>query len=689
MRYISLFSGIEAASVAWGSLGWTPVAFAEIDPFASAVLAHHWPDVPNVGDVTVHDWSQYRGKCDLVIGGSPCQAFSVAGLRNSLSDARGNLTLSFVEACNAIDPPFVVWEQVPGVLSTADNAFGCFLGGMVGAPEPLQSGHKRGKWPDAGMAVGPQRAAAWGTLCAQYFGVPQRRRRIFCVAVALRHLAFASGATANPAAVLFNFQSGAGRASESGTSRKKAGRPARSGPPGGGGLFPDLVPDDSSTMTAGPDGDPLLPPVSGTLGGGSGSRGYPNSPDVTTFVPEVSPTVVGGAPFSRTGRRRVECDAFVCESSPTSGGEGLAKNSSAINGANVSDARAASVPDVSPTVVAGPPFSRTGNSRVECDVIVPAIAATVTAKWSKGVGGPAGDECQHLVPTEPYVVRLAQTSSNGCGIGQGVAHTLDASGPEAVVYPLAEVGKRNSPSSDKACAGVGVGDGGDPMFALQAGAKHGVVQAVAFSVKDSGADAGEVSPTLRAMGHAGSHANGGGQVAVVTVAGDVTHALRAEGADASEDGTGRGTPLVAISENDVQECSSLAIRGREGGLSAETLPGNAAHALRAAQGTLDKPHVLLPNVVRRLTPTEAERLQGFPDGHTLIPYGRNRRVKDISEMAVYWNVSEETAKTLAADSVRYKAIGNSMAVPVIFWLGKRIEWVLRKLAELDGHQGDE
>jgi DNA (cytosine-5)-methyltransferase 1 len=197
------------------------------------------------------------------------------------------------------------------------------------------------------------------------------------------------------------------------------------------------------------------------------------------------------------------------------------------------------------------------------------------------------------------------------------------------------------------------------------------------------------------MGHAASHPNGGGQVAVaittrpyadgdaqdsrlvVAVAGEVTHALRAEGADASEDGTGRGTPLVAITET--PECASLAIRGREGGLSAETLAGDAAHALRAAQGTLDKPHVLLPNVVRRLTPIEAERLQGFADGHTLIPYGRNRRIKDLEEMAGYWGVTPEVAKTLAADSLRYKAVGNSMAVPVIWWIGRRIEWVLERL----------
>ncbi|MCL2000373.1 MAG: DNA cytosine methyltransferase [Planctomycetes bacterium] len=113
MKYISLFAGIGCADVAWMPLGWEPLAFSEIDPFASAVLATRFPNVPNIGDITQHDWKQYRGRCDLVIGGSPCQAYSVAGLRQSLDDPRGQLTLAFVRACNDIDPPWVVWENVP------------------------------------------------------------------------------------------------------------------------------------------------------------------------------------------------------------------------------------------------------------------------------------------------------------------------------------------------------------------------------------------------------------------------------------------------------------------------------------------------------------------------------------------------------------------------------------------------
>lgn len=180
MRYMSLCSGIESASVAWESLGWTPVAFAEIEKFPSAVLAHRYPHVPNLGDMTQIDGSLWRGSVDAVVGGTPCVAFSVAGLRQSLKDPRGNLTLHFVELCNEIQPSIIVWENVPGVLSTKDNAFGCFLAALAGETEPLTPPGKR--WPDAGYVAGPERTIAWTILDAQYFGLAQRRRRVFVVA---------------------------------------------------------------------------------------------------------------------------------------------------------------------------------------------------------------------------------------------------------------------------------------------------------------------------------------------------------------------------------------------------------------------------------------------------------------------------------------------------------------------------
>ncbi len=117
MRYISLFSGIEAASVAWGPLGWEPMAFAEIEPFCCELLEKRFPAVPNLGDVSGVDWSSYRGKCDLIIGGSPCQAFSVAGNRKGLDDPRGRLMLEYARAVRDVEPRWVLWENVPGVLS--------------------------------------------------------------------------------------------------------------------------------------------------------------------------------------------------------------------------------------------------------------------------------------------------------------------------------------------------------------------------------------------------------------------------------------------------------------------------------------------------------------------------------------------------------------------------------------------
>lgn len=194
IRFGSVCSGIEAASVAFGPLGWKAAWFSEIEPFPCAVLQHHFPDVPNLGDMTTLPERIRSGEVeapDMLCGGTPCQAFSVAGLRKSLDDERGNLSLVFCEIADAIDsirsvrgldPVIVFWENVPGVLNTKDNAFGCFLGELVGADAPLSSG--AGRWPSAGVVTGPKRKAAWRVLDAQHFGVPQRRRRVFVVASA-------------------------------------------------------------------------------------------------------------------------------------------------------------------------------------------------------------------------------------------------------------------------------------------------------------------------------------------------------------------------------------------------------------------------------------------------------------------------------------------------------------------------
>ncbi len=209
MKYGSVCSGIEAASKAWEPLGWKPAWFSEIEPFPSAVLAHHWPEVTNLGDMTkIADAVRTGGveAPDVLVGGTPCQAFSIAGLREGLSDDRGQLTLSYVELANAIDAKrrergepesIIVWENVPGVLSSKDNAFGCFLAGLAGESSELQPAG--GKWTHAGCVSGPERVIAWRVLDAQFFGVAQRRRRVFVVASARKGF--------DPAEVLFELDS--------------------------------------------------------------------------------------------------------------------------------------------------------------------------------------------------------------------------------------------------------------------------------------------------------------------------------------------------------------------------------------------------------------------------------------------------------------------------------------------------
>ena len=191
MRFGSVCSGIEAASMAWMPLGWEPAWFSEIEPFPCAVLKHHHPDVPNHGDMTTLPARILAGEVeapDVLVGGTPCQAFSVAGLRQGLNDPRGRLTRTYVEICDAIDtvraaagkpPVILVWENVPGVLSDNGNAFGNFLGALSGEDGALEP--PGGKWTNAGLVCGPARDLAWRVLDAQYFGVAQRRRRVFLV----------------------------------------------------------------------------------------------------------------------------------------------------------------------------------------------------------------------------------------------------------------------------------------------------------------------------------------------------------------------------------------------------------------------------------------------------------------------------------------------------------------------------
>lgn len=195
IKYGSLCSGIEAATSAWHSLGWTPQWFSEIENFPSAVLEHHYPDVPNYGDMTkFKEWPNDRS-IELLVGGTPCQSFSVAGLRKGLTDPRGNLMLTYLAIAARYSPRWLVWENVPGVLSSNKGRdFGTFLGAL-------------GK-----LGYG----FAYRVLDAQYFGVAQRRRRVFVVGYL--------GDWRRAAAVLFERESMSGHSAPSRKEREEVAK---------------------------------------------------------------------------------------------------------------------------------------------------------------------------------------------------------------------------------------------------------------------------------------------------------------------------------------------------------------------------------------------------------------------------------------------------------------------------------
>ena len=316
LRFGSVCSGIEAASVAFGPLGWEAAWLAEVDVAASQVLAYRlgatapvfpltgsekaiarltWGDrVTNWGDMTRLPDLVRSGNAeapDILCGGTPCQAFSIAGRREGLNDARGQLTLSFVDLADAIDevraargedPTIVVWENVPGVLSDTSNAFGCFLAALAGEDVPLVPSGKR--WTDAGVVLGPQRAVAWRIGNAEYFGLAQRRRRVFVVASAREGF--------DPAAILLEFD---GVRRDSPPSREAGevvtgtldARPTGGGFPGTDGAIGG---HDVPASRPGPDGRPVGPVIDDFLA----------LPDTHTHTHTPLPTWWDGSPVSQT-----------------------------------------------------------------------------------------------------------------------------------------------------------------------------------------------------------------------------------------------------------------------------------------------------------------------------------------------------------------------------------------------------
>lgn len=444
MHFGSVCSGIEAASVAWHPIGWQAAWLAEIEPFPSAVLAHHYPDVPNLGDMTTISRRVLTGEVsapDVFCGGTPCQAFSVAGLRQSLDDARGNLTLKFVEIADAIDHVragrgedecIVFWENVPGVLSTKDNAFGCFLGGLAGEDGPLEP--PGGKWANAGAVYGPRRAVAWRTLDAQYFGVAQRRRRVFVVASARKGF--------DPAQVLFEWD----------------------------GVRRDTAPSREARQVA-----PTIPARS-TAGGGLGTDF-----DCDGGVVQVCPTLRAGG--NRTGGDRPPgtdvdtADSLIVQTAHTLRGEGF-------DASEDGKGRGTPLVPVGVTIHGTDPTVQKVASYDE-------LAQCLRARTPGNIDNSSTTVVQQPVA---YGIRTANTSSNGWGIQEEHTHTLDcAQGVAVAFHPTQDP----ISSTDGSTHALGCGS---------TGGQASVAVAVALRGREGGATAelgDEVQNCLRASSGGG------------------------------------------------------------------------------------------------------------------------------------------------------------------------------------------
>lgn len=489
MRYLSVCSGIEAATVAWDPLGFEPVAFSEVEPFPSAVLAQHYPDVPNLGDMTQIDGSKYNGSVDLLVGGTPCQSFSVAGLRGGMADPRGNLALAFLGLVDTIRPKYFVWENVPGVLSSSGGRdFGSFVSAVA------QLGYRGG----------------WRVLDAQYFGLAQRRKRVFFVGCS-------PAAERGPREILFERESLCGDSPPS----REAGQGAAGG-------------------------------VTHSLRG----EGFDASEDGTGRGVPLIPGTRGGAPVAH-----------------------------ALNG--------------------------------------------------KGAAGRFDAESETLIPTVLKIRAGCEGGGKGPLVGEDQSFTLATGGDQTLFAPLpfdtTQVTSPDNYSSPKE---------GDPVHPLAAGAHP---PAVAFDARQDPVVTGEQAPTL------GTRDTGHGVAVDVyngAVDGEVAATLGAASGQANTAG-----PKV------LSECArSVALRTREGELSAELGEPEVANALRGPNGGRageGAGAVISRYTVRRLTPRECERLQGFPDDYTRIPW-KGKAPEDCP------------------DGPRYKALGNSMAVPVMRWIGSRI-----------------
>jgi DNA (cytosine-5)-methyltransferase 1 len=514
MKYLSVCSGIEAATVAWHPLGWQAVGFSEIEKFPSQVLAHHYPNVPNLGDMTKFKEWNLESNVDVFVGGTPCQSFSVAGLRKGLDDPRGNLMLTYLAIADKLRPRWLVWENVPGVLSSnGGKDFGTFLGGLG------QLGY----------------GFAYRVLDAQYFGVAQRRRRVFVVGYL--------GDWRRAAAVLFERHSLSGNPAP----RRQKGKSA------------------TASVASG----------------------------VAVSDYEVAGTLDKGVP-----------------------GRGIGHN---------------------------------GNYDSQVVSIAKQWPAEISSTLDTTFGTKQGLEDQHVnagcpmfVPVEPTTFALqgaGHTSQNsqGSGWNEEVSFTLNRLDVHGVALPISfDMAQITSKVN-----GTRV-EPGLPVSTLDKGSQMHIAQPVFFEPRSPDGvpriyPMDGAAPTLNTMG-------GGQREPCVThalgtdlyngaITGDVAATMSTHGGDGNGTGPTVMQPIGFEANMSLQQPSTSGVF--------QTL----THRTHAS--------VNVNMAVRRLTPKECERLQGFPDNYSdIMPKGKP-----------------------TPDGPRYKALGNSMAVPVMAWIGKRIQEV--------------
>lgn len=533
-RYVSIFSGVEAATLAWEPLGWEPVAFSEIEPFPCAVLAERWSDVPNLGDITKIDWKEeIDGAIDLVVGGSPCQSFSVAGKREGLKGASG-LMFEYIRCVQELRPRWFLWENVPGALTSEDGgAFGQLLSEM----------------DELGYSL------AWRVLDAQFFGVAQRRRRLFLVG----HLGAES-----PAEVLFEPDCLSGNPQSSREKRKELARRAGRSAACAGFKY-------------------SAAPRANTLG-------YAEEQANTLTADWHAPAVL---PLSGTDQQVMAMSQYGTEIAGCLTARG----------------------DSSPCTDRGQNIVCMTGTQAHCH-ISDEIAGCLTAHMGK-------DDAPVVVNganLQTYVCENAHSGGNGLGVGESdIFSTLDTSSGPAVW------------AHEKAAVSPFVGDG---TIRGALAARPGMKQTTFVCTGGTYPINEQVATRHKKLGR--------GTALGIGADGDPAFALLANHPHMVAAGSGSEPIAMGDLNAHTAICRNVC----------PTLKCGGDGAMVASE-IGDKPAGVSPMLVRRLTPLECERLQGFPDGHTLIAW----KGKPAEE---------------CPDGPRYKAIGNSMAVPVMRWIGRRI-----------------